>query len=62
MAINIEERIFGKLQDGSVVNLYRLSNQNGMYVEVSFLDMMLIFHYYHLPTHFSFERFAYVFV
>ena len=59
MAINIEERIFGKLQDGSVVNLYRLSNQNGMYVEVSFLDMMLIFHYY---NSFSFERFAYVFV
>ena len=35
MAIKIEEKPFGKLKDGSEVKLYRLSNQNGMFVEVN---------------------------
>ena len=35
MAIKIEEKPFGKLRDGSEVKLYRLTNGNGMYVEVN---------------------------
>lgn len=35
MAITVEETTFGKLNDGSEVKLYTLSNENGMCVEVS---------------------------
>ena len=35
MAIQVEERPFGKLKDGSEVNIYKLTNEKGMSVEVS---------------------------
>ena len=37
MPIKIEESSFGKLDDKSEVKLYRLTNKNGMSVEVGIL-------------------------
>ena len=34
MSIKIEEKPFGKLKDGSNVRLFRMTNKNGMSVEV----------------------------
>ena len=41
MSIQIEEKPFGKLKDGSDVKLYKLTNQNGMSVEVVILQIKL---------------------
>ena len=34
MSVQVEERAFGKLKDGAEVKLFRLTNENGMCVEV----------------------------
>ena len=36
MSIQVEENPFGTLNDGSNVRLFRLTNKNGMSVEVIF--------------------------
>ena len=40
MSIKIEEKPFGKLKDGSNVRLFRLTNKNGMSVEVSRIKLI----------------------
>ena len=40
MSIKVEEKPFGKLKDGSNVRLFRLTNKNGMSVEVSGIKLI----------------------
>ena len=50
MSIKVEENPFGKLKDGSNVRLFRLTNKNGMSVEVSrikLINLKALFNYIH---------------
>ena len=42
MSIKVEEKPFGKLKDGSNVRLFRLTNKNGMSVEVSRIKLIYL--------------------
>ena len=50
MAIQVEERPFGKLKDGSEVNIYKLTNENGMSVEVSIFITIFQYVYNCIPN------------